>query len=207
MTWRQIVCALCCVTMVSAQENSIVPQRPNANIVIRPYLPTTVPPSRLQNSARVRDLVRAGVLYLTVQDAIALALENNIDIEVARYNPIIAQWNLERFKAGGALPGVPSGASQVGQVASGQGVAGSQAAAGISTTGSAGVGNNTTNATVSQIGPQTQTYDPIIQESSVFSHTTTPQPNITQSLTPFLVDDTRAQSFSYQQGFVTGGSA
>ncbi|MGA2599521.1 MAG: TolC family protein [Bryobacteraceae bacterium] len=195
------------MTIVSAQESSIVPQRPNANIVIRPYLPTTVPPSRLQNSARVRDLVRAGVLYLTVQDAIALALENNIDIEVARYNPIIAQWNLERFKAGGALPGVPSGASQVGQVASGQGVAGSQAAAGISTTGSAGVGNNTTNATVSQIGPQTQTYDPIIQESSVFSHTTAPQPNITQSLTPFLVDDTRAQNFSYQQGFVTGGSA
>jgi len=195
------------MTIVSAQNYNIAPERPHANIVIRPYLPTTVAPPRLQNSARVRDLVRAGVLYLTVQDAIALALENNIDIEVARYNPIIAEWNLERLKAGGALPGVPNGASQVGQAAAGQGVAGSQAAAGVSTTGSAGSGNNSSNATVTQIGPQTQTYDPIIQESSVFSHTTTPQPNITQSLTPVLVDDTRAHSFSYQQGFVTGGSA
>ncbi len=211
MTWRRpvskIVCGLCCMTLVWAQEESILPERPSANIIIRPYLPTTVPPIRLQNSARIQDLVRGGILYLSVQDAIALALENNIDIEVARYNPIIAAWNLERFKAGGALPGVPNGASQVGQVASGQGVAGSQAAAGISTTGSGGVGNNSANATVSQIGPQTQTYDPIIQESSVFSHTTTPQPNITQSLTPVLVDNTRSHSFSYQQGFVTGGSA
>ena len=211
MTWRRPLSAtlstLCCITLMSAQDLSIVPERPAKNIVIRPYLPTTVPQSRLQNSTRVRDLVRAGVLYLTVQDAIALALENNIDIEVARYNPIIAQWNLERFKAGGALPGVPSGASQVGQVASGQGVAGSQAAAGISNTGAVGSGNNSANATVTQIGPATQTYDPIIQESSVFSHTTSPQPNITQSLTPVVVDDTRAHSFSYQQGFVTGGSA
>ncbi len=46
-----------------------------------------VPPVRLQNSGRLANLVRAGMLYLTVQDAIALALENNIDIEVARYNP------------------------------------------------------------------------------------------------------------------------
>ncbi len=51
------------------------------------------------------------MLYLTVQDAIALALENNIDIEVARYNPILAEWQLERSRAGGALPGVPSSAA------------------------------------------------------------------------------------------------
>ena len=73
------------------------------------------------------------MLYLTVQDAIALALENNIDLEVARYNPILAEWQVERSQAGGALPGVPSSAAQAGNVASGQGVAGSQAAAGVNT--------------------------------------------------------------------------
>src|SRR5207253_1353339 len=106
--------------------------------------------------------------------------ENNIDIEIARYSPLVAAWNLERAKAGGALPGVPSGASQAGAVASGQGVAGSQAAAGVSTTGSAQGAGGTANATISQIGPVTQTLDPIVQETSAFSHTTSPQPNVTQ---------------------------
>jgi outer membrane protein len=90
---------------------------------------------RLANSPRLSELVRAGTLYLTVQDAIALALENNIDIEVARYNPLIAAWNVTRSEAGGALPGVPSSASQAGSVASGQGVAGSLQAAGQSILG------------------------------------------------------------------------
>ena len=52
--------------------------------------------------------MRAGTLYLTVQDAIALALENNIDIEVARYNPLIQDWTVTRYEAGGTLPGVPA---------------------------------------------------------------------------------------------------
>ena len=69
------------------------------------------------------NLIRAGNLYLTAQDAIALALENNIDIEVARYGPVFRNWQLERSQAGGALPGVPSSASQAGSVASGQGIA------------------------------------------------------------------------------------
>lgn len=200
------LCYACCISLTWAQQSAILPRRPSAPIIVRPYLAPEVPPVRLGNSGRFRDLIRGGVLYLTAQDAIALALENNVDIEVARYNPIISAWNLERFQAGGSLPGVPSGASQVGQVASGQGVAGSQAAAGISTTGGnlSGVGNG--NATVTQIGPVTQTLDPTIQETSTFSHTSVPQPNITQSLTPVLVSNTRVYSGSYKQGFVSGGS-
>src|ERR1700686_4905116 len=154
--FASVVTYSCCLSLLCAQENSIVPQKPHAPIIVRPYLPADVPPIRLANSPRLRDLVRGGILYLTAQDAIALALENNIDIEVARYNPVIAAWNLERAQAGGALPGVPSGASQAGAVASGQGVAGSQAAAGVSTTGTGGGGGGTANATIAQIGPVTQ---------------------------------------------------
>ena len=77
----------------------IEPVRPSAPILWRPYLPVTVPPTRLADSDRMKILIRAGKLYLTVHDAIALALENNIDIENARYNPSTAGME------SGAVPG------------------------------------------------------------------------------------------------------
>src|SRR5690349_10276847 len=113
------------------QQASIAPQRPDHNVLIRPYLAPAIPPVRLGNGMRLRDLIRAGKLYLTAQDAIALALENNIDVETSRYNPLLAASALKRSQAGGPLPGVPSGASQVNTVTSGQGVAGTQQAAGV----------------------------------------------------------------------------
>jgi outer membrane protein len=188
------------------QQPSIDPVRPQKSVWVRPYLAPDVPPVRLGNTGRFANLTRAGILYLTAQDAIALALENNIDLEVDRYNPVIAEWNLERSQAGGALPGVPSAAGQAGSVASGQGVAGSQAAAGVSSGGGGGGGAGGS-ATIAQIGPVTQTLDPSIQETSVFSHTTAPQANATQSITSVLVDTTHVHSVSIQEGFVSGGSA
>jgi Outer membrane protein len=199
------LCYTCSISLTLAQE-TIDPVRPQTRFFFRPYRAPAVPNVRLANSARLRSLVRAGKLYLTVQDAITLALENNLDIEIARYNPILSQWRLERALAGGALPGVPSSASQANSVASGQGVAGSQVAAGVSTGtgqgGAAGAGN----ATVSQIGPVTQTLDPSIQESTIFGHRTTPQPNLVQSITPVLISDTRVYNATLQQGLLSGGS-
>jgi outer membrane protein len=202
---RSAVAGLCAVSTLLAQQ-SIEPVRPKTMVLLRLYESPYVPPARLQNSARVRTLIRAGVLYLTVHDALALALDNNIDIENARYSPISARWQLERSQAGGALPGVPSAASQVGAVASGQGVAGSQAAAGV-TTGFAGVnGGNAGQATISEIGPITQVLDPNITESNLWSHQTVPQPNETQSITPVLLTGTHSYSGSYNQGFLVGGN-
>jgi outer membrane protein len=201
---QQTAALLCLTTLAWAQD--IQPVRSQAPILVRPYLPVTVPPIRIANSERLSRLVRAGMLYLTTQDAIALALENNIDIEVSRYNPFISAWNLERAQAGGALPGVPSSASQAGSVASGQGVAGSQAAAGVSVPGARSNGSSS-NATVSQIGPVTQNLDPIIQENSTFSHISSPQPDEVQSGVFNLIQNTRAYSGSYQQGYLAGGIA
>ena len=200
-----VLCLLCPASLAPAQELSIEPVRPKASVIVRPYLSADVPPVRPGNTPLLQELVRAGTLYLTVQDAIALALENNIDIEVSRYNAILAAWRLERAQAGGALPGVPSGASQAGTVASGQGVSGSQQAAGV---GIPRVSSSTQtgNASISQIGPVTQTLDPIVQGSMVFSHISSPQPNLVQSLTPVLIQDTRVYNASLQQGFITGGS-
>jgi outer membrane protein TolC len=193
------------LTIVYAQPPvAIAPVKPNINAVIRPYFAPSIPEIRPDNTARLKSLIRAGALYLTAQDAVALAIENNIDLEVARYNPLIADWNLERARAGGALPGVPGGASQAGSVAAGQGVAGSQAAAGV-----AGGGNGAASAPsstgISQIGPVVQTLDPIIQQTSTFSHKTTPEANTTQSVVDVLIDNSRAYTTSYQQGFLLGG--
>lgn len=197
---------LCCGWSLAAQEPAVEPVRPSTFVAVRPYLAPVVPPVRLQNSGRIGSLVRAGMLYLTVQDAIALALENNMDIEVARYNPILAEWQLERSRAGGALPGVPSSAAQAGNVANGQGVVGSQAAAGVSGGSNGNNGPSATNATIAQIGPIAQTLDPVIQESTTFSHQTAPQSDTVQSILPVLVSNTRNFSFTYQQGFLIGGN-
>jgi outer membrane protein TolC len=202
---RQQAAALLCLTSLTWAQD-IAPIRPQAPVIIRPYLAVSVPPIRLANSPRLSELVRAGMLYLTAQDAIALALENNIDIEVSRYNPFISQWQLERSQAGGALPGVPSGASQAGSVASGQGVAGSEAAAGVSVPGGRSNGSSS-NATVSQIGPVTQNLDPIVQETSTFSHLSAPQADPVLSQVLNLVQTTHVYTGSYQQGLLIGGIA
>src|SRR5258708_20565766 len=83
-----ILCYTCSISL--AQQVSIEPTSPPGASVLRPYRAPEVPEIRVANSGRLRDLIRAGTLYLTAQDAIALALENNIGIEGARYNPILS---------------------------------------------------------------------------------------------------------------------
>src|SRR5258708_39137330 len=82
----------CLASQSYAQEAALAVQKPKAPVLVRPYLEPTVPPARLKNSDRLHNLIRAGRLYLTVQDAIALAIENNLDLEVDRYGPLLAEW-------------------------------------------------------------------------------------------------------------------
>src|SRR5271154_3291856 len=147
-----------------AQGPVETPLRPQASIFIRPYEGATVPPVQLKNSSRIYSLIRGGKLYLTVQDALAIAIENNLDLELDRYGPVSAEWYLERSQAGGPLRGVTAGNSIANQATSGQGVAGSQASAGLSSNGGGGGGGGT-NAVVSQIGPITQNLDPVVQST------------------------------------------
>ena len=188
-----------------SQQSSIAPQAPQAPAILQPYSPRIIPPARMGDSTKLADHLRDGAIYLTAQDAIAIALDNSIDMEVSRYGPLMAQWQLERAKAGGPLPGVPSGASQAASVASGQGVAGSQAAAGVSTTTTQGT-SRSANATISQVGPVVQTLDPSFAMATTFTHTSSPQYNATQSGTTNLVDGSRAYTGTYAQGFLTGGN-
>ncbi|WP_419806379.1 TolC family protein [Terriglobus sp.] len=74
--------------------------------LIAPYRAAHVPPVPAANPARIDSLVRDGKLYLSLHDAIALAVENNLDVEVSRYNILLADTDLIRAKGGGNLRGL-----------------------------------------------------------------------------------------------------
>ncbi|MEK7750885.1 MAG: hypothetical protein AAB654_03140, partial [Acidobacteriota bacterium] len=71
-----------------------------------PYSEPLVPQPSMSNSDRLRSLMANGKLRLSVDDVIALALENNLDIAVARFGPAVAQTDVSRAKSGGATRGV-----------------------------------------------------------------------------------------------------
>src|SRR5260221_2494556 len=79
---------------------------------IGPYTPRHLSAPNLANTARIDALMRDGKLYLSLNDAVALALENNLDIAIARYNLNIADTDILRSKAGATILGVPSGIIQ-----------------------------------------------------------------------------------------------
>ena len=140
--------------------------------VARPYREPHVAPVDLANSNRLDALLRAGKLYLSLQDAIALALENNLDIAVQRYGTQIADANILRSKAGGFLRGVnatvapgPTSATQTG-AQTGFNQSAAQQAASVQTTG---------NVLVSQTGSPIPQLDPFFQGLMRFEHQTTPQ--------------------------------
>ena len=188
-----------------AQDRQYVIEKSSVMAPLRPYAAPAVPPSQPGNSARLRELMRAGRLYLTVQDALALAIENNLDLEVDRYGPLLAQAALERAKAGGPVRGVPSASAQVSSVNAGVGVNGSVQSAGLSSGG----GNNTTSragaATIEQVGAITPNLDPVLQNTTTFAHLTQPQANTVVSQTNALIQSVHTYTTLFQQGLISGG--
>jgi outer membrane protein len=81
-----------------------------------PYTMRTIAPGALANSPRLEQLIHGGKMELSLQDAIALALENSMDIVVTRYNPWIADVSVLKTKAGGFGYGTP-GSVAVGSTA------------------------------------------------------------------------------------------
>src|SRR5271163_2177249 len=69
-------------------------------------VPPPPPKLNFQNSPRFHSLIRAGNLYLSLSDALALAIENNLDIELSRYNMPEADSDLRRAKGGGIVRGL-----------------------------------------------------------------------------------------------------
>ena len=195
----------CLTTTFSFAQDLPQVQKAQVWIPIQPYRAPDIAPIRMANSGRLYDLIRAGHLYLTAEDAIALAIENNLDLEVDRYGPQIADWQLQRANAGGPLRGVPSASAQVSSVNSGVGVAGSAASAGLGGGGGGGGVGGGGNATIQQVGAITPNLDPTLQATTTFSHLTTPQANTVQSQINAVVDNSRQYNGLLQQGLMTGG--
>ncbi len=195
----------CLLFPLQAQDSTAAVERPKATVLIRPYLPTTVPSVRLRDTSRLRDLVRAGKLYITVQDAIAAAIENNLDLETDRYGPLSAEWQLQRQQSGGPLRGVTNGNTLSNQNASGLGVAGALSAAGLSSNNGNNSGGNTGGATISQIGPITPNLDPVLQQTSAYLHLSFPQAITALSQTPTLVNTEHIFDTAVTEGLITGG--
>ena len=72
----------------------------------QPYVERPVAPVDLSTSPRIRQLIRSGNIYLSLSDAIALAIENNLDIQLERYTLPSADTEVLRAKGGGLLRGL-----------------------------------------------------------------------------------------------------
>jgi outer membrane protein TolC len=172
---------------------------------VRSYLAPTIPPVRLANSNRLYSLIRAGSLYLTLRDALALAIENNLSLEIDRYGTPLAQSALERAKAGGPLRGVPSASAQVSSVDSGLGVNGSTVSAGLANGGGSGAGSAGANTTIQQVGVIAPNFDANLQSAMTFSHLSQPQANTLLSQTDELIQSVHTYNTVVQEGLLTGG--
>jgi outer membrane protein len=179
---------------------STPPPSPVFGRLLRPFHleRRVVASARLTNSSRLDSLISGGNLYLTVQDAIALTLENNLDIAVQRYGPFLAQEDLRRALGGGILRqdiSIPVAAGPVS--VSPIGVSGNSSGL------AAGSGLASTAFLVGS-GPNPVSLDPSIGASVTFGHFSTPQTNLSLNQTTSLVESYRNYSVGYSQQFLTG---
>ena len=171
--------------------------------VIAPYTPRRTEAPNLANTPRIEQLMRDGKIYISMNDAIALALENNLDIAIARYNLNIADTDVWRAKAGASTLGVNSGIVQNtpgggvgglgGQVGSGQG--GTSVGSGGAGAGLSGLVQSTLGS-----GPQITSFDPVLSGTLQLDHLGI------ICTSPFCGphQNTTTANFGYNQGFQWG---
>ncbi len=176
---------------------------------VAPYTPRHLAAPNLANTARIDSLMREGKLYLSLNDAIALALENNLDIAIARYNLNIADTDILRARAGAPTLGVLTGIVQNtpgggvgglgGQVGSGTG--GTSLGAGGAGAGAGGLVGSTLG-----LGPTINSFDPIITGTLQEDHFSQTATSIFQGVIPgsSLVQNTGTVNFAYNQAFQWG---
>jgi outer membrane protein TolC len=183
-------------------------EMPKSYNPLHAYTPDRVPDPVLANSPRIDRLVRDGKLYLTLRDAIDLALENNLDLAIARYNLPIANTDILRTQAGGVFRGVNTGVVQgtQGGGVGGYGAGAPGAGAGGTTSGAGGAGAGASGLVQSTLGTGTavSSYDPAIVGTLGIEHQTTPLSNLQIYGVPTLQLNTGQVNLSYLQSFPTG---
>jgi len=173
------------------------------------YRGKTVPPPSMANSPRLNSLVHDGKIYLTLRNAIDLALEDNLDMVIARYNLPIAQTDILRTAAGGQVRGVntgvvsgtPGGAGSGGGTGAGGGAGGTSGGAGGAGAGASGLVQSTLGTGTSVSG-----YDPSISANVYNDHTSEQLTNFQIEGVPIYKLNTNSVNLQYNQAFATGSS-
>ena len=185
----------------------------------RPYQESIVPEATFQDSKRIDSLLRGGQFYLSLEDAIALALENNLDIELQRFAPAIARTDLQRAQGGGRLRGVPLAVRELPAGVGGPGapllttLGGNSPSASVSPNIGELGGISATERTLSVLGtsspsagPALPAFDPSLVGGVNWGRQSTPQYNgVAAGVNPLLVDNLGG-NFGLQRGFSSGTS-
>jgi outer membrane protein TolC len=176
--------------------------------ILQPYQAEEISQPRLGNTPRVDSLMRDGKIYLSADDAVALALENNLDIDIARYNLSIADADLLRAKSGASILGVNAG---IVQNTPGGGVGGLGGTVGSGTGGTtvaaSGIGTGT-NGLVSStlgIGAPITSFDPLVTSTLQVDKDQTESVSAFSPV-PVVAQNTYTANFAYTQGFQWGTS-
>lgn len=184
-----------------------VPQ-PSFPNFLRPYTARNLGQPSLGNSPRIDSLMHDGKIYLSIDDAVALTLENNLDIEIARYNLNIADADLLRAKSGGAILGVNTG---IVQNTPGGGVGGLGGTVGSGTggttvaAGGAGTGTNGLVSSTLGIGAPITSFDPQLTGTLQLDKDQTESVSVFSPV-PIVAQNTYTSNFGYTQGFQFGGT-
>jgi len=192
-------------TMQLQQQQAFAPQAPfnvpmphSRNPIAR-YRASTAPPLDLINSPRLQNLIRDGKIYISLRDAIAIAIENNLDLAYFRYNFPIAQTDIQRTKSGAQANGVNASVVQSTQ----GGFSGSSGGGGSSgqsfAAGNGGIVTSTLGA-----GAPVPSFDPYLTFQGYVDHTITQEANTSLVGTPILKTNTIEVLSNYSQYFPLG---
>lgn len=172
------------------------------------YMMRDVPQPSFTNAPRLEDLIKNGKLMLSMDDAIAIAVSDNLDIAVARYNLPIADTDILRAKSGGVPLGVNAGVVSntpgggvggIGSGVTGTGAGGTTAGAGGAGAGASGIVGSTSGG-----GPQPESFDPVLGATFEITHATSPQTTSFITGTNVLTQNQGTVNFNYSQGFSPG---
>ncbi|MGB7129489.1 MAG: TolC family protein [Candidatus Sulfotelmatobacter sp.] len=173
---------------------------------LKPYEARELPMPDFANAPRMDSLIHDGKIYLSIDDAVALTLENNLDIEIARYNLNIADTDYLRAKSGASILGVNAG---IVQNTPGGGVGGLGGTVGSGTGGTtvapAGVGTGT-NGLVSStlgIGSPITSFDPMLTGNLQLDKDDAESTSLFSPV-PVVAQNTYTSNFGYTQGFHWG---
>jgi outer membrane protein TolC len=192
--------------MKQAQQPLFAPPQPfqvpmpHSHNPLAPYRPSTAPELDLSNSPRLQNLIRDGKIYVSLHDAIAVAIENNLDLAYFRYNFPIAQTDILRTKAGSPANGVNTAIVQgtQGGFAASSGGGGGSSGSGFSA-GNGGIVTSTLGA-----GTSVSSFDPFLTFQGYVDHTVIQEANQFLNGVPVLKNNTIEVLSNYSQSFPIG---